>query len=254
MAERILIQIRSLDERKSFSPRGEETNGDQATPSCIVIACTRRTLRVRCERTGELHCAHERKQHNMCARNQGRNPSQMPTTKASFCDFHLGYVAYLCWTSVACSASSSDTFSFPKTIGGAVSDWKLDYGVELEVFNHTVAPENQAYGAYLNHFWSAGGKGGVGQYIADRQVVRYYIDGVWFLGVTTGVRGSLLTRNLHGVYCRREGTEHRDGTCHGMRNWHWMEQSGLLPGGKYTILFGHTSFRKIIAHMLSSYL
>ena len=80
-----------------------------------------------------------------------------------------------CWTYITCSASSS--FSFPKTIGGAISDWELGYGVELEVFNHTVAPENQAYGAYLNHFWSAGGKGAVGQYIADRQVVRYYIDG-----------------------------------------------------------------------------
>ena len=88
--------------------------------------------------------------------------------------------ACLCWKIVVCLASYDDTFSFPKTIGGAISDWQLDYGIEMEVFNHTVAPENQAYGAYLNHFWSAGGKGAVGQYIADRQVVRYYIDGMWF--------------------------------------------------------------------------
>ena len=33
------------------------------------------------------------------------------------------------------------------------------------------------HGAYLNHFWSAGGKGALGQYVADRQLVRYYIDG-----------------------------------------------------------------------------
>ena len=29
----------------------------------------------------------------------------------------------------------------------------------------------------MHHFWSAGGKGPVGTYIADRQTVRYYIDG-----------------------------------------------------------------------------
>ena len=29
----------------------------------------------------------------------------------------------------------------------------------------------------MNHFWSAGGKGPIGTYIADRQLVRYYIDG-----------------------------------------------------------------------------
>lgn len=33
------------------------------------------------------------------------------------------------------------------------------------------------HGAYLNHFWSAGGKGSLGQYVADRQLIRYYIDG-----------------------------------------------------------------------------
>ena len=49
---------------------------------------------------------------------------------------------------------------------------------ELALFNHTIqTPAGIAHGAYLNHFWSAGGKGAVGMYIADTQIVRYYIDG-----------------------------------------------------------------------------
>jgi hypothetical protein len=77
------------------------------------------------------------------------------------------------------SAGTSSPFSSPVTIGGAISDWlSPPYGYELEVWNHTVTtPNGIKYGAFLNHFWSAGGKGAVGQYIADRQVLRYYIDG-----------------------------------------------------------------------------
>jgi hypothetical protein len=69
-------------------------------------------------------------------------------------------------------------FEAPTTIGGAISDWSLSYGKELEVWNHTIhSSGGLAHGAYLNHFWSAGGKGAVGQYIADRQTIRYYVDG-----------------------------------------------------------------------------
>eukprot|EP01052_Picozoa_sp_SAG31_P026674 SAG31_NODE_2435_length_5703_cov_2.125446_2_plen_235_part_00 len=70
------------------------------------------------------------------------------------------------------------SFEFPTTIGGAISDWNLKAGVELEVWSHTITSKRgMQYGAYLNHFWSAGGKGPIGTYIADRQVVRYYVDG-----------------------------------------------------------------------------
>ena len=75
-------------------------------------------------------------------------------------------------------ATHADGFGFPTTIGGAISDWVLSAGVELEVWSHNITTEaGRQYGGYLNHFWSAGGKGPVGTYIADRQLVRYYIDG-----------------------------------------------------------------------------
>lgn len=69
------------------------------------------------------------------------------------------------------------TFLAPRTIGGGISHWNISYGAEVEVWNHTVAPEHASNGAYLNHFWSAGGRRPVEQYVADRQVIRYYIDG-----------------------------------------------------------------------------
>lgn len=69
-------------------------------------------------------------------------------------------------------------FGFGRTIGGAISDWVLGPGVELEAWNHSVSTAaGREHGAYLNHFWSAGGKGAAGQYTADRQIIRYYIDG-----------------------------------------------------------------------------
>ena len=70
------------------------------------------------------------------------------------------------------------SFGFPRTIGGAISDWVLKAGVEMDVWSHNVtSAAGLQHGAYLNHFWSAGGKGPVGTYIADRQLVRYYVDG-----------------------------------------------------------------------------
>eukprot|EP01043_Picozoa_sp_COSAG02_P052303 COSAG02_NODE_5613_length_4185_cov_216.684043_1_plen_46_part_10 len=33
-------------------------------------------------------------------------------------------------------AASSGSFGFPITIGGAISDWKLSAGVEMEVWSH----------------------------------------------------------------------------------------------------------------------
>ena len=73
---------------------------------------------------------------------------------------------------------SPTPFVAPRTIGGAASDWLLNSTSEMEVWNHTVvSPAGLLHGAYLNHFWSAGGKGAVGQYVADTQIVRYYIDG-----------------------------------------------------------------------------
>ena len=69
-------------------------------------------------------------------------------------------------------------FGFPSTIGGAISDWVLKAGKELEVWSHNVSTAGGLqHGAYLDHFWSAGGKGPLGTYAADRQIVRYYIDG-----------------------------------------------------------------------------
>ena len=60
----------------------------------------------------------------------------------------------------------------------AISSRVLTAGVEMEVWSHNItSPSGVQYGGYLNHFWSAGGKGPVGTYIADRQLVRYYIDG-----------------------------------------------------------------------------
>eukprot|EP01050_Picozoa_sp_SAG11_P030312 SAG11_NODE_8914_length_963_cov_1.089120_1_plen_256_part_10 len=48
-------------------------------------------------------------------------------------------------------------FSFPTTIGGAISDWTLATGAEMEVWSHTVSTAaGQQYGGYLDHFWSAG--------------------------------------------------------------------------------------------------
>ena len=74
--------------------------------------------------------------------------------------------------------STANEFTFPTTIGGAISDWVLTAGVEMEVWSHNITSmSGLQYGAYLNHFWSAGGKGAVGTYIADRQLVRFYIDG-----------------------------------------------------------------------------
>jgi hypothetical protein len=76
------------------------------------------------------------------------------------------------------AASAPTAFGFPRTIGGAISDWVLEAGVEMEVWRHNVSTSaGRQHGAYLHHFWSAGGKGPVGTYIADRQTVRYYIDG-----------------------------------------------------------------------------
>ena len=72
----------------------------------------------------------------------------------------------------------SQQFGFGRTIGGAISDWPLAAGVELEAWAHNVTtPAGREHGAYLHHFWSAGGKGAVGQYCADHQTIRYYVDG-----------------------------------------------------------------------------
>ena len=50
--------------------------------------------------------------------------------------------------------------------------------MELEAWAHNVTtPAGLEHGAYLHHFWSAGGKGAVGQYCADHQTIRYYVDG-----------------------------------------------------------------------------
>ena len=38
----------------------------------------------------------------------------------------------------ALSAAPGSSFGFPTTIGGAISDWTLEYGVEMEVWNHTI--------------------------------------------------------------------------------------------------------------------
>ena len=72
----------------------------------------------------------------------------------------------------------SQQFGFGRTIGGAISDWPLGAGVELQAWAHNVTtPAGREHGAYLHHFWSAGGKGAVGQYCADHQTIRYYVDG-----------------------------------------------------------------------------
>ena len=77
-----------------------------------------------------------------------------------------------------CVTAAGPAFGFPTTIGGAISDWELKAGVEMDVWSHNVtSASGLQHGGYLNHFWSAGGKGPIGTYIADRQVVRYYIDG-----------------------------------------------------------------------------
>ena len=87
----------------------------------------------------------------------------------------MGIVAMLLMVQ-PCHARGS--FGFATTIGGAISDWTLQANVEMEVWSHNItSARGQEHGAYLNHFWSAGGKGPIGTYIADRQLVRYYIDG-----------------------------------------------------------------------------
>ena len=60
---------------------------------------------------------------------------------------------------IIAESSADDSYGFPSTIGGAISDWVLTAGVEMEVWSHSVTtPLGLQHGAYLNHFWSAGGK------------------------------------------------------------------------------------------------
>lgn len=115
------------------------------------------------------------------------------------------FMLLLRWLSlgfVVARGQQSSTFGFGRTIGGAISDWPLTPNVEMEAWSHNITSAAGLecatlqmwlawqrhevdsflvllcrHGAYLNHFWSAGGKGSLGQYVADRQLIRYYIDG-----------------------------------------------------------------------------
>eukprot|EP01052_Picozoa_sp_SAG31_P012944 SAG31_NODE_767_length_12232_cov_6.917827_6_plen_187_part_00 len=74
--------------------------------------------------------------------------------------------------------TSTSGWTFGQTIGGAISDWELGAGSEMVAWSHNVStPAGKVHGAYLHHFWSAGGKGSIGMYAADRQIIRYYVDG-----------------------------------------------------------------------------
>ena len=47
-------------------------------------------------------------------------------------------IAVVAVTMLRTSAGSSD-FGFPTTIGGAISDWTLQMGVEMEVWSHNIS-------------------------------------------------------------------------------------------------------------------